>query len=111
MSFPIQITHHGLEPSDSLDALIRDEASKLEKFFDGIVSCRVLVERPDGHHQSGAPYHLRLNLVVPGADLAIVGEPSVDRAALVREAFRRARRRLQEYARRRAATHLRPGIR
>lgn len=107
MSFPVQITYRGLEHSEGLDRLIRDEAAKLEKFFNGIVSCRVLVERQYGHHHTGSPFHVRLNIVVPGTDLAIVTEPSVkvappsDGAQLtVRETFRRARRRLQDYARR-----------
>ncbi len=98
MSFPVRITYRGLEPSETLNRQIQEEAAKLEKFYDGIVSCRVLVERHDGHHHT-APLNLRLNIVVPGADLAVVGEPSL---TSVHDTFRRARRRVQEYARRRS---------
>jgi hypothetical protein len=122
MSFPVQITYRGLDASDALSRLIKEEAAKLGKFFDGIVSCRVLVERQAAHHQNGSPYHVRVNLVVPGADLAIVTEPSKhvsppdgdarlhkrdeidaiykDPALTVRDTFRRAKRRVQDYARR-----------
>jgi hypothetical protein len=120
MSFPVRITYRGLEPSESLNRLIREEAAKLEKFFDGIVGCRLLVERQYGHHHAGSPYHVRLNVVVPGSDLAIVTEPSDDvappgnetlqRAAIVRDTFRRARRRLREYARRKSGPHVRTGL-
>jgi len=108
MSFPVLITYRGLEPSEALNELIREEAAKLSKFFDGIVSCRVLVERQAGHHHI-SPLHVRVNLVVPGADLAIVTEPGTrtqppgDEAArppawTIRDTFRRARRRVRDYA-------------
>jgi Sigma 54 modulation protein / S30EA ribosomal protein len=131
MSFPVQITYRGLDASEPLNRLIHSEAAKLERFFDGIVSCRVLVERQYGHHLNGSPYHVRLNVVVPGTDLAIVTEPSLktqpldeeaqrvhksdeidavykDPALTIRDTFRRAKRRLQEYARRRSGSHSRP---
>jgi ribosome-associated translation inhibitor RaiA len=103
MSFPVQITYRGVDSSSALDRLIRIEAAKLDKFFDRVVSCRVLVERQYGHHHTRSPFQVHLNIVIPGADLAIMTEPNmgaapVDAAATVRDAFRRARRRLQEYA-------------
>jgi Sigma 54 modulation protein / S30EA ribosomal protein len=130
MSFPVQITYRGLDSSEPLSRLIREEAAKLEKFFDRIVSCRVLVERQYGHHHVGSPFHVRLNVVVPGADLAIVTEPSAkapalgdqarrprksdevdaiykDPALTVRDTFRRAKRRIQDYARRLNEPHTR----
>lgn len=126
---PVQITYRGFDSSEPLNRLIRDEVAKLEKFFDRIVSCRVLVERQQGHH-AVSPFHVRLNIVVPGADLAIVTEPSVkvssssegaqrlhksdeidaiykDPALTVRDTFRRAKRRIQDYARRRNEPHTR----
>jgi ribosome-associated translation inhibitor RaiA len=105
MAFPVQISYHGVDPSDSLNKLIHTEAAKLEKFFDGIVSCRVLVEHRDGHGHTAAPLHIRLNILVPGADLAIDSEPTV------REAFRGAKRRIKEYAQRKAGPHHRSSIR
>jgi Sigma 54 modulation protein / S30EA ribosomal protein len=105
MSFPVQITYRGLEPSERLNRLIRSEAAKLEKFFDGIVSCRALVESLQGHHHAGPLFHVRLNVVVPGADLAVDAEPERDLVVGVRDTFRRARRRVQEYAERRSAPH------
>lgn len=131
---PVQITYRGFDSSEPLNRLIRDEVAKLEKFFDRIVSCRVLVERQQGHHHAVSPFHVRLNIVVPGADLAIVTEPSVkvspssegaqrlhksdeidaiykDPALTVRDTFRRAKRRIQDYARRRNEPHVRSSIR
>lgn len=128
MSFPVQITYRGMDSSEALNRLIRDEAAKLGKFFDGIVRCRALIERQSGHHHAGSPFHVRLTVAVPGFELVVGGEPSLrvtpfgdepprvhkndetdsvykDPALTVREAFRRARRRLQEHARRNASAH------
>jgi ribosome-associated translation inhibitor RaiA len=99
MSLTLQVAYRGLGPSDSLDKLVHNEASKLEKLFARIVSCRVLVERRAVHH-AGTPVGVRLNIVVPGADLADEAAHK-DPAPAVRDAFRRARRRLKEYAHRR----------
>lgn len=123
MSFPVLITYRGVDSSEVLTRLVNNEAAKLGKYFDGIMRCRVLVERQAAHHHSGAPFHVRLTLAVPGAELIIAGEPAVrapndeqpvrthksdeidavykDPVLTVREAFRRARRRLQDYAKRR----------
>jgi hypothetical protein len=111
VSIPVQIAYRGMEPSEALNGLVLREAAKLEKFFDGIVSCRALIENQQGHHHAGPLYHVRLNVVVPGTDLAIVTEPDRELPAAVRDAFRRARRRVQEYVRRRAGPHARSSIR
>jgi ribosome-associated translation inhibitor RaiA len=106
MAYPVQISYRGVEASEGLERLIHAEAAKLEKYFDGIVSCRVLVEHQDGHRHSPAALQVRLNIVVPGNDLAIDAEPTV------REAFRAAKRRVKEYARRKAGgPHHRSSIR
>jgi len=114
MEPPIHITYRGLDPSDALNRLIHDEAAKLGKFFDGIVTCRIAIDRPDGHHRHGAPYHVHVTVVVPGAELAATSDEIVtqnDPALSVRDAFRRAKRRVREYASRKHDPHGRAGIR
>jgi len=110
MSFPVQIAYRGLDRSEALDRVIAEEAAKLSKFFDGIVSCRVLIERRNPSHHTGAAFRVHLNVAIPGTDVAIMTEPRVsasavpiDAAATARQAFRRARRRLREYAQRKSA--------
>jgi hypothetical protein len=117
MAFPIQITYRGMDSSETLDRLIRNEAEKLGKFFDRILRCRALVERQPGHHYAASPFHVRLTLAVPGSELVVGSEPHSadgelealhkDPELTVREAFRRARRRVQEYARRHMGAHTR----
>jgi ribosome-associated translation inhibitor RaiA len=46
MELPLQITFHRLERSDAIAAKVGERAQKLEKYFDGIRSCRVAIEVP-----------------------------------------------------------------
>ena len=45
MQKPVEIFHHGFEPSESLDDHIRKQAKRLEKYHDRIVGCRVTMEQ------------------------------------------------------------------
>ena len=60
-----------------------------------------MVEVPHHRHRSGNPYHARIELTVPGGELAISHELTHKNPYLtIREAFDDARRQLQDYARR-----------
>ena len=119
----VETTFKNMPQSDVLETLIATEATKLERFYDRITRCRVLVEKPHRHHLHGAPYHVRVELDVPGT-VIVVGDAPTEHASLVRsegerlrksdefagahkyaevavaDAFRLAGRRLQDYARR-----------
>ncbi|MBU8895809.1 RNA polymerase subunit sigma-54 [Corallococcus sp. H22C18031201] len=103
MNRALQITYRGMATSDALSEHIRDHAEKLEQFFDGIVGCHVVVEEPHRHKQQGNPFHVRVDLHVPGKDI-VVGNDShertthVDAYQAVSAAFDAARRQLQHYA-------------
>ena len=120
-----------MAPSEVVEARIRDAAEKLDAFCDEIMRCRVLVEIPHQHHRKGKQYHVRIDLTLPGAELAIKHAPKLvtdkptrfrkapeeveleesrelskyathdDIELSIRDAFDAARRKLQDYARRR----------
>jgi ribosomal subunit interface protein len=102
MKRALQITYRGMESSEALSEHIRDEAGKLEQFFDGIVGCHVVVEEPHRHKHQGNAFHVRLDLHVPGREIVVGREPAErtnpDAYAAVAEAFDAARRQLQHYA-------------
>ena len=52
MKLPLQVTFRHMEPSDALDADIREHAEILDKFAGNIMSCRVVVEAPHQHKAS-----------------------------------------------------------
>ncbi len=101
MKLPVQIVFRNMDHSNALETIIREKATRLNSFYDRIIRCRVMVEVPHHRHRSGNPYHVRIELTVPGAELAISQEPAHKSPYLaIREAFEDARRQLQDYARR-----------
>lgn len=131
IKIPLQVTFKNMEPSETIEAHIRDGAEKLDTFYDQIMGCRVLVEAPHRHHRKGQLYHVRIDLTVPGGEFVIKRAPRLitdrplryhkvpddvepeesreeskyaahdDILLAIRDAFDAARRKLQDYARRR----------
>ena len=101
MQQPIQITFKGMEHSDAIDTWVRDRAAKLEKFSEPIIHCHVVIEAPDRHSQHGGLYRVRLDLTVPGDEVVVSHQGPEDQAhedvyVALRDAFRAARRQLQD---------------
>jgi len=110
MSVPIQTTFRGVDSSETLKQLIAKEAAKLEGIFARIVHCHVIVEHEALHSRSAAPFRVRIDLAIPGAEIAIdTARHKTDEAfalhkdvtLTIRDAFHRARRRLQDRMRQR----------
>jgi cold shock CspA family protein len=131
IKIPLQITFKNMAPSEGVEAHIRDAAQKLDGFCDDVMGCRVLVEIPHKHHRKGKLYHVRIDVTVPGAEFVIKRAPRLvtdtptrfrkapddvelgesrelskyavhdDIQLTIRDAFDAARRKLQDYARRR----------
>jgi len=123
MQSPLQITFRNLTPSATIEEWVRTEADKLDSFYNRVMGCRVAIEVPHRHHRKGSPYHIRIDLTVPGEEIVVKREPSLSHRArqlgeteikkrlevktphknlraAINDAFRAAGRRLQDYARR-----------
>jgi cold shock CspA family protein len=106
MQLPLQITYRHMEPSPALDARVRELASRLERFSPQIMHCHVMIEAPHRHHRQGNLYEVRIDLTVPGHVIVIQRGPVADHShedafVALRDAFRAARRKLQDYERER----------
>jgi len=99
MQIPLQITLHGIEHSDALYNSIREKAEKLELYYDRIISCRVVLELAGRHKRHGKQFTARLDIKVPGGEIAITHEHDEDLQIALRDAFDAARRKLEDYAR------------
>ncbi|HEY3302714.1 MAG TPA: HPF/RaiA family ribosome-associated protein [Candidatus Binatia bacterium] len=100
------MTFRNMPPSEAIETNIREKAAKLDDFYEKIMGCRVLVEAPHRHHRKGKLYHVRIDLTLPGGEIVIDREPSLhashkDIYVAIRDAFDAARRKLQDFARRR----------
>jgi cold shock CspA family protein/ribosome-associated translation inhibitor RaiA len=122
MKLPVQITWRDMNPSPAVEARIREEAAKLEEFYPRIMGCRVMIEIPHQHRQKGYRFHIRIDLTVPEGEIVVNHEPTLhgtiqkieeeertkerevlaphkDIFVAIRDAFKAARRRLQDFAR------------
>jgi cold shock CspA family protein len=106
MKLPLQISFHNLDRSETIENRIREEAAQLDEFCDQIMSCRVVVDVPHRHHQSGNVYQIRIDIKVPAEEIAVTHEPAehtpryTDVNVAIRDAFDSAARRLEDYVRR-----------
>ena len=106
MQEELQITWRNMEPSDGLAATIREQMGRLERFFDRITACRVIVEQLHRNKHKGNLFNVRIDLYVPGSEIVVTRECGKDQShedayVVVRDAFKAARRRLEDYRQRR----------
>ena len=100
-------TSDGEDRNVEAEERVRQEAEKLEQFYDHIMSVRVVIARPQHTHHKGDTYSVRLHLTVPGAeDIAVSRDPAVtgrheDIQVTISDAFDAARRQLQDFVRKR----------
>ena len=99
METPLQISLRGIAHSDALHDAIQQKARKLERYYTHIMSCRVVLELTAHHKRKGKQYSARIDLKVPGGEIAVTHEHDEDLQIALRDAFDAARRQLEDYAR------------
>ena len=101
----LQITFRNMDSSAALETRIRELVQKLQRFSNQIIKCQVLVEAPHHQrHEQGTLFDFQIDITVPGKEIVIGHKHSKDPAhtnayVALRDAFRVARRQLQEYER------------
>jgi cold shock CspA family protein len=101
MKLTPQITFHGIDPSPAVEAKALEYAGRLDRFADRIMGCRVDIEQTGQHHHKGRLYRVRIDLTVPGGEIAIDRDPGKDHRhedvyVALHDAFEAARRRLED---------------
>src|SRR5690606_27783500 len=111
MNIPVQITFKNFDSSTAVETAIRERAEQLEKYFDRITSCRVVVEAPHQNHLKGNLFHVRIDLTVPGDELVVNRNHEKNHAhedvyVAIRDAFDAMKNQLRSYVdRKRGNTH------
>ena len=103
MNVPLQITFRNMEPSEAVEAAVREKAEKLNHFFPHIMSCRVVIELRHQHHRRGNIFDPHIDIKVPGKEIAVSREAGLDHAhedvyVALRDAFNAAKRILQDHS-------------
>jgi ribosomal subunit interface protein len=102
----LQLRWRNVTPSEAVEAHVREEVDRLEKFHGRITGCEVTLESPSRHHRNGAQkYRVRIELSVPGGRLVVARDRARNHAqadlyVALRHAFREAKRQLQDHVRR-----------
>lgn len=119
---PVDIRFRNVDRPAQVGEWVGEMVIGLEKFYAGIMRCRVMVELPHRHHAQGNPYHVRIDLTVPGKEIVVKHQPTLysalrqtdiieetksrevaaahkDLYVALSDAFRAASRRLQDYVR------------
>lgn len=100
-----EIEFQGMSARPEVQTAIAKHVDDLEQRFGRITACRVVLKGPGGHHRKGGLYEVNIRLALPDGR-----EVNVDRTAQADErhadldfaladAFKRARRQLQDHAR------------
>lgn len=104
MQNPVDITFREIERSEAVEARIREWADKLDRVFDRIIRCEVVIDDPHRHHHKGHQYSVRVRLSVPGTEIVTSHNSGNDGAhediyVAVRDAFTATKRQLEDYVR------------
>jgi ribosome-associated translation inhibitor RaiA len=117
METPIQIEFQGMEPVEQVRSAIAKHVTDLESRFGRVTACRVVLKSPSGRHRNGGLYEINIHLALPnGREVTVDRTPTADErqadvAFAINDAFKRARRQLQDQVRRmqgQVKTHAEP---
>ncbi len=105
MQTPAQIETEGVKKTPELLATIDQHITELEDLFGRMTACRVVVKGPGDRHQTGGQHQVNIRLALPDGREVNIGrtpkqdERYADLTFAIDNAFKRARRRLQDQAR------------
>lgn len=103
MQSPAEIVFRDMPRSEALEKNITDRITKLEKIFDHITSCNVVIEESHNHKHQGKLFHVTISLHVPEKELVVSREKHDKREhedpyIAVRDAFNAMQRQLKNYS-------------
>jgi cold shock CspA family protein/ribosome-associated translation inhibitor RaiA len=104
MQIPVEITFRDIEHSDAVEARIRELVGKLERIYDRITRCEVMVGQPHHRHRKGNAYSITVRLTIPGGEVVSSHDPGPDGAhedvyVALRDAFAAVKRQLEDAVR------------
>lgn len=106
METPVEIDFQGMAANAQIRASIADHLAQLEQRFGRVTACRIVLKGPGAHHRTGGLYEVNIRLALPDGREVNVGrtakadERHSDLAFALGDAFKRARRQLQDHVRR-----------
>lgn len=106
MQTPVQIDFQGVDASPRTREAIAKHVDQLEQRCGRVTACRVVLKGPGDHHRTGGQYEVNIRLALPdGRAVDVSRTPTADErhsdlSFAINDAFKRARRQLQDQVRR-----------
>lgn len=106
MQTPLEIDFQGMAGTPGIRAAIEAHVAGLEDRFGRATACRVVLKGPSAHHHTGSQYEINIRIALPdGREVDVARTPQIDErqsdlAFALNDAFKRARRKLQDQVRR-----------
>ena len=101
-----EIQFLGLTPTPAIREAIDRHVAELDQLYSRITACRVAVKAPSQHHQKGGLYEVHVRLELPdGREVNVERTPAADErhadlTFAIDDAFKHARRQLEDQVRR-----------
>lgn len=86
----------GMEPSGALASAAREKVAKLELLCPAIMACHVVIDLGHKHRRQGRPFTVRLDVTLPGRELAVSRVENEDAYVALRDAFDSMKRQLED---------------
>src|SRR6056297_3348302 len=106
MQGPVEISFKKVKKTPELENLIRTKIAKLEKICNYMISCRVMVEKPQTYPDTGNPHRVRIDITVPPSHEIIAkqsaseGDMHDPLTVIITKTFQAAERQLKELTQR-----------
>jgi ribosome-associated translation inhibitor RaiA len=106
METPAEVEFQGMRSAESLRTEITKYIAGLEDRFGRVTACRVVLKGPGEHHRTSGLYEVNIRVALPGGrGVEVSRTPKADERHAdvhfaIHDAFKRARRQLQDQARR-----------
>ncbi len=97
MAFVPRITIRDIPHSEALEAYIIKKADKLYSYCNKIMQCSIVIDQSQKHKHQGKLYNARIDVTVPGTELAVNHAVDEDVYVAVRDAFNALRRQLNSF--------------
>jgi putative sigma-54 modulation protein len=100
MQTPLEISFHGIDKSEAVEARVREKFSRLERHFDRITHARVAIEATRKRSALPTFFHVKIEIGIPGHNPVIVnhepadGDTQADVMLVLKDAFAAAQRQL-----------------
>jgi ribosome-associated translation inhibitor RaiA len=106
MQTPLEVEFQGMTGTPQIKDVIKKRITELEQRWSRITACRVVVKGPGERHHKGGLYEVHVRLALPdGREVNVDRTPPADKrhadlTFAIDDAFRHARRQLQDQVRR-----------